>query len=134
MITDFFGSAKFGNIHIYICLVCSLMSQSTALVMQARSVHLTTLFSWPSLTKWVANTSWTYFLLLLKTTLLESAEGWRMAVEIISWSISTKVRDQAGINHATTGSAVVHIYAVWHLITAQHSLAYLWTLKLCLWG
>ena len=32
-----------------------------------------------------------------------------MAVEIISWSISTKVRDWAGIALATPGSAVRHV-------------------------
>ena len=36
----------------------------------------------------------------------ESAEGRRMTVEIISWSISTKVWDRAGIELATPGSAV----------------------------
>ena len=36
----------------------------------------------------------------------DSAEGSRMAVEIISWSISTKVWDRAGIELATPGSAV----------------------------
>ena len=37
---------------------------------------------------------------------LNSAEGSRMTVEIISWSISTKVWDRAGIKLATPGSAV----------------------------
>ena len=36
----------------------------------------------------------------------DSAEGSRMAEEIISWSISTKVWDRAGIELATPGSAV----------------------------
>ena len=36
----------------------------------------------------------------------DSAEGRRMTVEIISWSISTKVWDRAGIELATPGSAV----------------------------
>ena len=36
----------------------------------------------------------------------DSAEGSRMAVEIISWSICTKVWDRAGIELATPGSAV----------------------------
>ena len=36
----------------------------------------------------------------------DSAEGRRMAVEIISRSISTKVWDRAGIEFATPGSAV----------------------------
>ena len=34
----------------------------------------------------------------------DSAEGRRMTVEIISWSISTKVWDRAGIELATPGS------------------------------
>ena len=41
-----------------------------------------------------------------RKTLIESAEGWRKAVEIISWSISTKVWDRAGIDLVTPGSAV----------------------------
>ena len=32
-----------------------------------------------------------------------------MAVEIISWSISTKVKDQAGMELVTPGSAVRHV-------------------------
>ena len=38
--------------------------------------------------------------------MIHSAEGRRMTVEIISWSISTKVWDRAGIELATPGSAV----------------------------
>ena len=36
----------------------------------------------------------------------ESAEGRRMTVEIISWSISSKLWDRAGIKLATPGSAL----------------------------
>ena len=36
----------------------------------------------------------------------DSAEGRRMTVEFISWSISTKVWDRAGIELATPGIAV----------------------------
>ena len=36
-------------------------SQSTAMVMSGRSVHLATLFSWASLTKQLTSTSCTYF-------------------------------------------------------------------------
>ena len=64
-------------------LVRFFTSQSTAMVMLGRSVHLTTLFSWASLTKRLASISITYFRLYLTTTLLESAEGRRMAGEII---------------------------------------------------
>ena len=38
----------------------------------------------------------------------ESAEGWRMTVEIRLWSISTKVWDRAGVELATPWSAVRH--------------------------
>ena len=38
-----------------------------------------------------------------------------MAVEIISWSISTKVWGQARIKLATHGSAVRHVPAVKHV-------------------
>ena len=58
--------------------------QSIAMVMSGRSVHLTTLFSWASLTKPLTSTSCTYFRLYLTTTsLLESAKGRRMAINII---------------------------------------------------
>ena len=80
--------------------------QSTAMVMSGWSVHLVTLFSWASFTKQLTSTSCTYFRLQLTTTLLESAEGRRTAVEIISQSISTKVWEQVGIELATPGLAV----------------------------
>ena len=52
--------------------------------LSGRSVHLTTLFSWASLTKQLSSTSRTFFHLQLTTTLLESAEERRMTVEIVS--------------------------------------------------
>ena len=79
------------------------------------SVHLTTLFSWGSLNKQLTSTSCTYFRLYLKTTLLESAEGRRMTALIISWSISIKVWDRAGIELATPESAVRHVSAASHI-------------------
>ena len=72
-------------------------------------------FFWASLTKRLTSTLCTYFCLYLTTTLLESAEGRRMAVEIISWSISAKVWDRAGIKLATPGSAFRHVSAVRHV-------------------
>ena len=45
----------------------------------------------------------------------ESAEGRRMTVEIISWSISTKVWDLAGIELPTPGSAVRHASVARHV-------------------
>ena len=38
-----------------------------------------------------------------------------MVIEIISWSISTKVWDQAWIELANPGSAVRHVSAAWHI-------------------
>ena len=43
-----------------VCFV-ALHSKSTAVVMAGQSVHLTTLFSWASLNKWLTSTSCTYF-------------------------------------------------------------------------
>ena len=65
------------------------------MVILALSVHLTTLFSWASLTEQLTSTSCTYFGLKLTTTLLESVEGRR-----------TVVWDRAGITLWTLGSAV----------------------------
>ena len=90
---------------IFVCLVGFFTFKLTAMVMSWWSVHLT-LFFWASLTKRLTSILW------LTTVLLESAEGIRMAVEIISWSISEKVWDQAGIKLATPGSAVRHVSAV----------------------
>ena len=77
------------------------------MVIAGRSVHLTTLFpgqAWTSsLPVLLAHTfacNWQ------QPFLNDSAEGRRMTVEIISWSISTKVWDRAGIELATPGSAV----------------------------
>ena len=90
-------------------------SQSTTLAMLGWSVHLTTLFSWASLTNQLTSTSCTYFHLQLTTTLLESVDGRRMTVEIISWSFSSKVWDWAGIKLVTPGSSARHISAAWHV-------------------
>ena len=56
---------------LYWCLT----SQSTAMVMSGRSVHLTAFFPWASLTKLFTSTSCTYVRLLLTQTLLESTQG-----------------------------------------------------------
>ena len=45
----------------------------------------------------------------------KSAEGRRVTVEIISWSISTKVWYRAGIELATPGSAVRHASVARHV-------------------
>ena len=51
----------------------------------------------------------------MTTTLLESAEGRRMTVEMISGSISAKVWDRAVIELATLGSAVRYVSALRHV-------------------
>ena len=91
------------------CFVCfvALRPKSTAMVIAGRSVHLTTLFSWASLNKqFTSNRAHPFACNWQQPFMNDSAEGRRMTVEIISWSISTKVWDRAGIELATPGSAV----------------------------
>ena len=86
------------------------------MVMARRSVHLTTLFP---------GQAWTSGLPIIRAHtfacnwqqpfLNESAEGRRMTVEIISWSTSTNVWDQARIELATPGSAVRHASVARHV-------------------
>ena len=64
-------------------------------------------FSWASLNKQLtSNRAHTFACNWQQPFMNDSAEGRRMTVEIISWSISTKVWDRAGIELATPGSAV----------------------------
>ena len=91
---------------LFICLF-ALRPKSTAMVIAGRSVHLTTLFSWASLNKQLtSNRAHTLACNWQQPFMNDSAEGRRMTLEIISWSISTKVWDRAGIELATPGSAV----------------------------
>ena len=91
---------------MFVCFV-ALRPKSTAMVIAGRSVHLTTLFSWASLNKQLtSNRAHTFACNWQQPFMNDSAEGRRMTVEIISWSISTKVWDRAGIELATPGSAV----------------------------
>ena len=93
----------------FVCFVCfvALRPKSTAMVIAGRSVHLTTLFSWASLNKQLtSNRAHTFACDWQQPFMNDSAEGRRMTVEIISWSISTKVWDRAGIELATPGFAV----------------------------
>ena len=91
---------------VFVCFV-ALHPKSTAMVIAGRSVHLTTLFSWASLKKQLtSNRAHTFACNWQKPFMNDLAEGRRITVEIISWSISTKVWDQAGIELATPGSAV----------------------------
>ena len=91
---------------LFVCFV-ALRPKSTVMVIAGRSVYLTTLFSWASLNKQLtSNRAHTFACNWQKPFMNDSAEGRRMTVEIISWSISTKVWDRAGIELATPGSAV----------------------------
>ena len=90
----------------FFCFV-ALRPKSTAMVIAGRSVHLTTLFSWASLNKQLtSNRAHTFACNWQQSFMNDSAEGRRMTVEIISWSISKKVWDRAGSELATPGSAV----------------------------
>ena len=78
------------------------------MVMAGWSVQLTRLFSLASLNKRFLPVLCTHTFACnwYQPFLNESAKGRRMTVEIISWSISTKVWDQAQIELVTPGSAV----------------------------
>ena len=77
------------------CFVCfvALRPKSTAMVMAGWSVHPTTLFPGQAWT----SSAHTFACNWQQAFLNDSAEGRRMTVEIISWSISTKVWDRARI-------------------------------------
>ena len=77
------------------------------MVIAGRSVHLTTLFPGQACTSgWPVIRAQTFACNWQQPFLNKSAEERRMTVEIISWSISTKVWDRTGIKLATPGSAV----------------------------
>ena len=104
--------------NIVLVLVCCFTTQATAMVMLGRSVHLITLSSWANMNKQFASTSCTYFHSFRnwqQPFLNEPVKGRRMTIEIISWSISTKVWDQAGIKLATPGSAIRYPSVVRHI-------------------
>ena len=99
---------------LFVCV--ALRPMSTAMVIAGRSVYLTTLFpgqAWAS--GWLVICAHTFACNWQQPFLNESAEGRRMTVEIISWSISTKVWDRAGIELATPGSAVRHASVARHV-------------------
>ena len=66
-VTRFLTTTQYYTYHIgvsnFVCLfdLMLYMSKSTAMVISGQSVHLTTLFSWASLTKRLTSTSCTYF-------------------------------------------------------------------------
>ena len=93
--------SQVGHELICFCFV-ALRPKSTAMIIAGRSLHLTTLFSWASLNKQLtSNRAHTFACNWQQPFMNDSAEGRRMTVEIISWSISTKVWDRAGIKLAT---------------------------------
>ena len=71
-------------------------------------------FSWAGLSKPVI-CAHTFACNWQQPFLNKSAEGRRMTVEIISWSISKKVWYRAGIELATPGSAVRHASVARHV-------------------
>ena len=76
-------------------------------------------FSWAGLSKRLTSNLCTYFRCNWQQPFLnKSAEGRRMTVEIISWSISTKVWYRARIELATPGSAVRHASVARHVTDA----------------
>ena len=106
----------------------ALRPKSTAMVMAGRSVHLTTLFpgqawtsGYPVLCAHTFACSWQ------QPFLNDSAEGRGMTVKIISWLISTKVWDRAGIELVTRRTAGRHASVVRHatLPTALRGPVYL---------
>ena len=75
-------------------------------------------FSWASLNKQLTRTLCTTFACNWQQPFLnDSAEGRRMTVDIISWSISTKVWDQARMKLVTPGSAVRLAYSIARHVT-----------------
>ena len=94
----------------------ALRPKSTAMVIAGRSVHLTTRFPGQAWTSGLpVIPAHTFACNWQQPFLNESAEGRRMTVEIILWSISTKVWDRAGIELATPGSAVRHASVARHV-------------------
>ena len=92
---------------LFVCLFCCFTSQVNSYGHCGTVSSPSHTFSWASLNKQLTSTSCTYFRLYWQQPFLnDSAEGRRMTVESISWSISTKVWDRAGIELATPGSAV----------------------------
>ena len=69
-----------------------------------------------------------YFVHIQTATLLESEEG-RMAIEIISWSISMKVCHRAKMELVTPGSAVRHVTDCTTWPWAQYLISIQWTIQ-----
>ena len=116
LLISWLNSHTFSN--MIICLFCfvALRPKSTAMFIVGRSVLLTTLFrgqAWTSRQPVIR--AHTFACNWQQPFLNESAEGRRMTVEIISWSISTKVWDRTVIELVTPGSAVRHASVARHV-------------------
>ena len=98
---------------LFVCLFV-LRPKSTAVVM---AVHLPTLFPGQAWTSGYPLLCAHIFACKWQQPFLndDSAEGRRMTVEIISWSLSTKVWDWTGIELVTRGSAVKHASVARHV-------------------
>ena len=114
---------------LFVCFV-ALRPKSTAKVMEGRSVHLTTHFSWASLNKPLTSNLCTYFCCNSQQPFLnDSAERRRMTAEIISWWISMKVWDLPLIELATHGSAIRLASVARHITDCPTQPGLLWV-----WG
>ena len=89
----------------FFCLFCCFTSQVNSYGHGGTVSSPNHTFSWASLNK-LELRAHTFACNWQQSFLNDSAEGRRMTVEIISWSISTKEWDQAGIELLTPGSAV----------------------------
>ena len=99
------------------CLFCCFTSQVDSYGHGGTVSSPKHAFTWAYLNKQLTNTcAHTFACNWQQPFLNDSAEGRRMNVEIISWSISTKVWNRAGIKLSTPGSAV-RLASVARLVT-----------------
>ena len=125
IIPSLFISVPYFTLWLFVCFV-ALRPKSTAMVIAGRSVHLTTLFPGQAWTSGLpVIRAFTFACNWQQPFLNKSAEGRRMTVEIISWSISTKVWDRTGIELATPGSAVRHVSVARHVTDCATRLGFL---------
>ena len=98
------------------CCFCCFTSQVNSYGHCGTVSSLNHTFSWAGLNKRLtSNCAHTFACNWQQPFLNKLAEGRRMTEEIISWSISTKVWDRAGIELATPGSAVRHASVARHV-------------------
>ena len=113
----------FQCILLFVCLFCCFTSQVNIYGHCGTVSSPNHTFSWAGLNKGLTSNLCTYcnkydpmsHCNWQQPFLNESAEGRRMTVEIISWSISTKVWNRTGIELVTPGSAVRHASVARHV-------------------